>query len=145
MKKYLVVLLCLVAGINGAVSAQTTDSSTPTPPQPGMRKTVSPTKRAARQLGVLQEKLNLDPGQVQRMNIILLNQKTTMDSLNANNSGNKRTDWKSRRKLMQGTDRQIAALLNEDQKKLYREWKTEQKEQHRDRGRRGSATAPAQE
>ncbi|HMH24659.1 MAG TPA: hypothetical protein VK563_22945 [Puia sp.] len=143
MKKYLA-LLCFVIGMEGIVSAQTTDTTTSSPAAADTRKIGSPAKRAARQLTNLQEKLSLEPAQVQQMNLILLNQATAMDSLNANRSGNEKADRRSKRKLFMNTDQQIRAVLNDDQKKKYQQWKEEQKEQRAGKGRRNAA-GPAQE
>jgi len=131
--------------MEGLAQAQTTDSTAQPASQSDARKMGSPAKRAARQLNVLQEKLNLEPGQVQQLNIILLNQATAMDSLSADHPGNQRADMRPRRKILQNTDRQINALLNDDQKKLYQQWKAEQREQRGGGRRRRNAGGAAQE
>ncbi|HZE86238.1 MAG TPA: hypothetical protein VE035_18085, partial [Puia sp.] len=68
-----------------------------------------------------------------------------MDSLSADHPGNRRADMRSRRKILQNTDRQINALLSDDQKKLYQQWKVEQREQRGGGMRRRNAGGLAQE
>jgi len=89
MKRYLVLICCLI-GMGGLAQAQTADSTSQPTSQSGVRKMSSPAKRAARQLNILQEKLNLEPGQVQQLNIILFDQATAMDSLSADHPGDRR-------------------------------------------------------
>jgi len=138
MKRSLVILSLFVA-ISSLARAQATDSTQPSAPRTGgyqdaggsqaggTRKQLSPTKRAAHQLSVLQEKLNLTQDQVSQVNMILLNRETSLDSLKNHPSGDRKSDIRSRRQLARGSDQQINALLTDDQKKLYQQWKDTQK------------------
>ncbi len=120
--KRLLLLLLLVAGLDALVHAQATDTTF----QPGAYK-ADPAKRAARLLRMLENQLHLTQDQVLQVQVILITQTVTMDSLRNNSSGDKRTENRSRRAVLQHTDSQIIPLLTDDQKQLYQQWKAQQK------------------
>lgn len=132
--KRLLILISIITGINGAILAQTADTTLQQSPAPsnttqkGIQKG-TPTKRAIHQLKALQEKLNLNEDQVDQVHIVLMNQAIALDSLKTNPSGDIKSDRRSRREIVQDADQKINALLTNDQKKLYQQWKDEQKAQ----------------
>jgi protein CpxP len=117
-------LIVFFTGMLGFARAQTPDSL----PEYSAAKQASPQKRSAHQLVVLQKQLDLTRDQVMQVRILLLNQAISLDSLKTNPSGNKKSDRYDHRRIVQGTDQQIKALLSDDQKKRYDAWKEEQKE-----------------
>src|SRR5579871_3559990 len=126
MKKTLL-LLAFATGAVLSVQAQTTDTTT----DPGYtaapgKPIVSPTQRAARQLTVLQKKLNLNQDQVINLRMVLLNLNVSLDSLRNNPSGDKKSDNKARRAVTQDADGKIYAILTTDQQVAYSKWKQEQ-------------------
>jgi hypothetical protein len=121
MKRSLLLIL-LVAGLHTLAHAQSPDTTR----QQGAFKT-DPAKRAARLLRMLENQLHLTQDQVLQVQVILINQTVTMDSLRNNPSGDQRTDNRARRGVLQNTDRQIMPLLTDDQKQLYQQWKAQQK------------------
>ncbi|MBS1660580.1 MAG: hypothetical protein JST68_05970 [Bacteroidetes bacterium] len=124
MKRFLLSLI-LGTALSTTLLAQSTDSTNTDQNQPQTMGT--PTQRVDRQLNTLTKKLNLTPDQVTQLRPILLNQAMTMDSLRTHPSGNRRSDMTGRREVLQDTDSKIEALLTDDQKKLYQEWKEEQR------------------
>ena len=132
-------MLAIFAGLSGAAHAQTGDVMDSSKLEMGSdgAKKVSPTKRASRQLMVLQEKLNLSAEQVQQVNMILITRASAMDSVKASSTGNRRGNFKAARKIQQDADQQINDLLTDDQKKLYQQWKDTQKEQRRNKRGQG--------
>jgi hypothetical protein len=122
-----VLLLALAAPITCPAHAQTTDSTT----DPGYtaaapKKAVSPTERAARQLTMLQKKLNLTQDQVIQLRPILLRLNIGLDSLRSNSSGDTNSDNQSRHALTQDADVKTYALLTTDQQVDYTKWKQDQ-------------------
>jgi periplasmic protein CpxP/Spy len=126
-------------GISACVRA---DAQTPdtTLPQPTQRK-ASPTQQAARQVKTLEKQLHLTQDQVLQFQVILINRDVAMDSLRDNTSGNRRGEARNRRGIMQHADQQIDALLTDDQKTLYQQWKQQQRERAMER-RLDSGSAP---
>jgi hypothetical protein len=102
-------------------------------PNSPQKQPAPPTKRAANEVRVLQEKLNLTQDQVLKCNVLILNRSILVDSLKANPSGNRRSDRQSLKAALQDTDQQINAQLTDDQKKLYQQWKEEKKERRREK------------
>jgi hypothetical protein len=131
MKKALF-LLALLAATTCPALAQTADSTSDpgyaAAPAATVRKPLSPTQRAARQLNTLQQKLNLNQDQVIELRMILLHLNVSLDSLRTNPSGDNKADNKARRMITQEADGKIYALLSTDQQLLYAQWKKEQKE-----------------
>ncbi|HEY6901527.1 MAG TPA: hypothetical protein VI233_12825, partial [Puia sp.] len=80
------------------------------------------------------------PDQVTQLRPILVNQAMTMDSLRTHSSGNRRSAMSERREIVQDTDSKISALLTDDQKKLYQQWKDEQRQKLMNRRRGGRFT-----
>jgi hypothetical protein len=126
--KSTLLLLTLALGTALNTHAQTTDTTTSDPgytSAPG-KAPVSPTQRAARQLTMLQKKLNLNQDQVIKLRMVLLNLNVSLDSLRTNPSGDKKSDNKVRRAVTQDADGKIFALLTTDQQVAYANWKQEQ-------------------
>ena len=109
--------------------AQTPDTSLPKPKQGK----ASPTRQAAHQLNNLEKQLHLSQDQVLQLQVILINRDVAMDSLRNNTSGDRHTESRIRRGIMQSADRQIDALLTDDQKTLYQQWKQQQREKAMER------------
>jgi hypothetical protein len=129
MKNFLL-LLTFSMGIQGGIYAQSTadTSSDPGYTTAAPKKVVSPTQRAAHQLSVLQQKLNLNQDQVIQLRMILLNLNVSLDSLHSNPPGDKKTENKARRMITQEADGKTYALLTVEQQLLYAQWKNEQKQ-----------------
>jgi hypothetical protein len=128
MKKVLL-LLALAAATACPALAQTGDStSDPGYTAAAPKKVMSPTERAAHQLNVLQQKLNLNQDQVIQLRMILLNLNVSLDSLRSNPPGDKKTENKARRTITQEADGKTYALLTVEQQLLYAQWKNEQKQ-----------------
>jgi Spy/CpxP family protein refolding chaperone len=127
MKKALF-LLTLAAAITCPALAQTGDTtSDPGYTTAAPKKVMSPTQRAAHQLNVLQQKLNLNQDQVIQLRMILLNLNVSLDSLRSNPSGDKKVENKARRTITQEADGKIYALLTVEQQLQYAQWKNERK------------------
>ena len=122
MKRTLLLIL-LVAGFHTLVQAQTPDTTV----QPGLKKP-DPVKRAGRQLRMLENQLHLTQDQVLQVQVILITKTVSMDSLENHPSGNPRSDNRARRGVQQDADRQITALLTDQQKPLYEQWKAQQRQ-----------------
>lgn len=119
-------LLTLLVGMASPIYAQTADSTsdpgyTAVPP----KQPASPTVRAARQLNLLQKKLNLNQDQVIKLRMILLNLNVALDSLRTNPSPDKKANNQARRAINQDADGKIYALLTTDQQVAYSQWKQE--------------------
>lgn len=135
MKKSIALLILLI-GIQGwlyAQSADTTASEDPGFTAGTPKKPVSPTERAARQLTILQKKLNLDEDQVARLRLILLRQNIALDSIRSNPSGDAKADNKARKAINQEADGRTYALLTLDQQLLYAQLKIEQRQKAMER------------
>jgi hypothetical protein len=122
MKRPLLLIL-LVTGLHTLALAQTPDTTL----QPGHKKP-DPAKRAARQLRMLENQLHLSQDQVLQVQVILITETVSLDSIRNNPSGNPRSDNRARRGVLQDADRQITALLTDEQKPLYQQWKAQQKQ-----------------
>jgi len=126
--KHSLYLLAVLIGFGLSVHAQTTDSTS----DPGYtaatprQQVLSPTQRAARQLTVLQKKLNLNQDQVIQLRMILLRLNTALDSLRTNLSADKKADNQARRAINQDADGKIYAVLTTDQQVAYAQLKQEQ-------------------
>jgi hypothetical protein len=127
MKKTLY-LLALMSGIGLSGYAQTADSTS----DPGYttatsrQQVASPTQRAARQLAVFQQKLNLNQDQVIQLRMILLHLNVALDSLRTNPSADRKANNQARRAISQDADGRIYALLTTNQQVTYAQWKQEQ-------------------
>lgn len=134
MKKIL--FSAFLLGLVTFSQAQTTDSTGSNPPViggrgRGGRQPGTPTERAARQLTVLQKRLNLSQEQVQQVRMILIDRAAAIDSLQQHPSGQRRADNQARKAVADQIDQRINDLLTDDQKKLYQQWKDEQRAQRR--------------
>jgi protein CpxP len=126
-----VLLLLFTLSIHTLVTAQTPDPYTPTQQAHGPKD--SATRRAVRQLKMLEKQLHLNEDQVLQFQVILINRDVAMDSLQHNPSGDRRTDGRTRRSIQQDADQKINAILTEDQKVLYQQWKQQQKQRMQQR------------
>jgi Spy/CpxP family protein refolding chaperone len=135
MKRFL--LLLALGTTLTTLHAQTADSTDMQQEQPK----ASPSERTAHQLTALTKKLNLTQDQVMQLRPILLNEISTLDSLRTHPAGNRRSGMQARRNIMQDTDSRITALLTDQQKPLYQEWKDEQKKKLMDRRRNRQSNA----
>ena len=110
--------LCLLfaLSLSTLVKAQTPDPYTPTQKARGPKD--SATKRAAHQLKILEKQLHLNEDQVLQLQIILINRDIAMDSV-----ARRHPDGQTRRSIQQDADQKINALLTDDQKTLYAQWK----------------------
>jgi hypothetical protein len=140
--KSILLLLTFAMGLHSLIHAQSTDSSLyDSPVRSGMTQQgtpvpkKSPPQRAAQQLKVLANKLNLDQGQVVQLRMILLNRVIALDSINNNPSGDPKADGQARKAINQETDGRIYGLLNTDQQLQYAQWKQEQKQKAEERKR----------
>ena len=124
--KQIVLFALLTLSLHAIVNAQTPDPYTPLQQHPHSKD--SATKRAVRQLKTLENRLHLNEDQVLQLQVILINRDVAMDSVQNNPSGDRRTDNRARRAIQQDADQKVNALLTEDQKTLYQQWKEEQKE-----------------
>ena len=138
--KSILLLLIFGIGLHGLIHAQSTDSSLyDTPVRPGMAQQgapgpkKSPPERAAQQLKVLANKLNLNQGQVIQLRMILLNKVIALDSINNNPSGDPKADSRARKSINQDADGRTYALLDTDQQLQYAQWKQEQKQRAEER------------
>jgi hypothetical protein len=136
--KSILLLLIFGIGLHGLIHAQSTDSSLyDTPVRSGMAQQglpkKSPPERAAQQLKVLANKLNLTQGQVIELRMILLNKVIALDSINNNPSGDPKADGRARKSINQDADGRTYALLNTDQQLQYAQWKEEQKQRAEER------------
>ena len=136
-------LLTLGLSLHGFIYAQSTDTTASQDPAyqsaNAKPKKQSSTQRAAHQLNMLQQKLNLNQDQVIQLRMILLNEDIALDSIRTNPSGDRKSDNYSRRTILQNADQKINALLTADQRPLYAQWKEEQKQKAIER-RKNQAT-----
>ena len=141
--------LCL----HSLLSAQTPDTTAPKPGRPKLEAT----KRAAQQLKRLQKLLNLTDDQVLQFQVILINRDIAMDSIARRHpvgppappspgraSDFRRSDNRARRRIQQDADNKINALLTDDQKPLYQQWKRQQREKLMEKRRQNQLNNPAQ-
>ena len=136
-------LLALLFGIARSGHAQTTDTTSDPGYTASPAKTpISPTERAARQLTMLQKKLNLNQDQVIKLRMVLLRLNIALDSLRSNPSADKKSDNQARRVITQDADGKIYAVLTTDQQVAYAKWKQEQ-QMKRQLNRAANKTLPA--
>lgn len=138
--KQIALLALLALSLHAPMNAQTPDavpSAGPAAPlspgrpsdfQKAHTRKDSATKRAVRQLRNMEKQLHLDQDQVLQLQVILVNRDVAMDSIRHNPSGDFRTGNHARRSIQQDADQKINAILTDDQKPLYRQWKEKQKE-----------------
>src|SRR6185437_1116979 len=137
--KQIVLFALLTLSLHTTVNAQTPDPYTPMPQKKARQD--SATKRAVRQLKTLEKRLHLNEDQVLQLQVILINRDVAMDSVarrqpvgpaappgSGRASDFRRTDNRARRSIQQDADQKINAILTDDQKTLYQQWKQEQKE-----------------
>jgi hypothetical protein len=132
-----VLLILLAAGLHTLAHAQTTDTTI----HPGALKP-DPAKRAARQLRMLENQLHLTQDQVLQLQVILITETVALDSIRNNPSGNIRSDNRARRSILKDADSQIMPLLTDQQKQLYQQWKTQQRQKMMQRRQNNGANNP---
>ena len=79
----------------------------------------SPEQRASHITRVLQKRLNLTAEQASAVNTAFLNQATRMDSLKNNLSADKKLNAPTRRSIVLATQKNVMAVLNEEQQKQF--------------------------
>jgi hypothetical protein len=104
-----------------AAQTQTRDTTRPASKRPA-------TERAVHQLKTLEKRLQLSQDQVLQLQVILIHKDIAMDSIRNNTSGDRRTDNRSRHSVQQDADTKINAMLTQQQRTLYQQWKQEQHE-----------------
>ncbi|HEV2482718.1 MAG TPA: hypothetical protein VGS79_23795 [Puia sp.] len=137
--KRILLFAFLTLSLHAFVNAQTPDPYTPIQ-QPHPQKD-SATRRAVRQLKILEKRLHLNEDQVLQLQVILINRDVAMDSVarrhsigpaappdSGRASDFRRTDNRARRSIQQSADQKINAILSDDQKTLYQQWKEEQRQ-----------------
>ena len=112
----------LLAGI-GLCICLSTQAQTPDSTLQQARPKLSPPEKAARQLKNLEKNLHLTQDQVLQLQVILINRDVALDSARNNPSGNRRSGSATRQGIMQHADQQIDAMLTDDQRTLYQQWK----------------------
>jgi periplasmic protein CpxP/Spy len=132
MKRF--ALLLFLAVLTAATYAQTNDTTLK--PKP------TPSQRAARQLKVMEKNLHLSEDQVLQMQVILINRDVAMDSLQNNPSADRRSNARARRDIQQDADQKIKALLTDEQKPLYEQWKEQMKEKAKERRQNNALSNP---
>ena len=135
MKQFILFML-LTLGLSTLVSAQTPDTT-------GRAPKFSPSQRAARQLKMMEKQLHLTQDQVLQMQVILINETVAMDSLRNNPAGDRRSTGRIRRGIVQEADGKINALLTDEQKPLYQQWKEQQKQRMMERRKGAQSTQAA--
>jgi hypothetical protein len=95
----------------------------------------SPEQHARHMTKVLQKRLNLSPDQALQINTVMLNRATRMDSLKNNLSADKKENHLAARSIMLSTQRQVLAVLDDNQKQKFMEWEKMRKEKHREKER----------
>jgi hypothetical protein len=116
MKEFFV-LLSFITMFNVAAKAQLTEKS--------------PEQRAAHMTKALQKKLDLTADQATQVNAAFLNQATRMDSLKNNLSEDNELNSLTRRSIVLTTEKQVLAVLNDDQKKQFMAWEQMKKDKHK--------------
>lgn len=103
----------------------------------------TPAERAQKNADRLAEKLKLNDDQKAKVSAIYLEQANKMEKLRAEASGNREDMRATMKKSAEESDTKINALLNEDQKKTYAEWKAERMERMKKggEGKRGPGGA----
>jgi hypothetical protein len=87
----------------------------------------APTQRAVHMLEVLQERLELNPDQVQNINSVYLEENIALDSLADHPSSDPKADNLARRDIYHNADVRVYSYLNELQQLQYVMWKQEQR------------------
>jgi Spy/CpxP family protein refolding chaperone len=96
--------------------------------------TKSADQRVGHQMKALQKNLNLDAAQSEKINTILLARANKVDSLKANNTGDKKANRQTIKALMQSTEERVNAVLTADQQKTYVQLKETRKAKMQKRG-----------
>ncbi|MES2374992.1 MAG: hypothetical protein V4553_00345 [Bacteroidota bacterium] len=99
-------------------------------------------QRVTHQMKALQKNLNLDATQAEKINTILLARANKVDSLKANNTGDKKANRQTLKALMVSTDEQVNAVLTADQQKTYAQFKESRKGKMKKRGGDQSTDTP---
>ncbi|MBL4678329.1 MAG: hypothetical protein JKY70_19325 [Mucilaginibacter sp.] len=99
----------------------------------------TPDQKAQRLTGVLTKKLSLSADQSARVNSILLQRATQMDSLKVNKPADRAAAKESRKAILANTDTQLKAVFTADQQKTYTDLKAKMIEKMK--ARRGAKQA----
>jgi len=134
MKRFILFLL-FAAALATVATAQTANTTAADTTQPQMGPKRPATQRAVRQLKAMEKQLQLSQDQVLQLQVILIHRNVVIDSLRNNSSGDRRSDNRARRSIMQDTDAKIDAMLTEPQRTLYQQWKEQQREKMRENRR----------
>lgn len=111
----------------------------------GDRKMQSPEERAQKSAEHLTKKLNLSEDQKAKVTAIFLDQAATMKKVREEGKGDRDAMMAKMKAVNEENDVKINALLNDDQKKAFAEWKTERAENMKKRmGGKGPAGAGGQ-
>jgi hypothetical protein len=92
----------------------------------------SPEQRANHITKALQKKLDLRPDQASQINTIIFNQATRMDSLRSNPSADQKGNRMAARVIMLSTQKQVMAVLDDNQKQKFMDWEKMRKEKHKE-------------
>jgi|GEM_PF-1720535 len=93
----------------------------------------SPDKRAGHLTKELQRVLNLRPEQIQQVNTALLSQATRIDSLRNNPSVDKKESRLTAQTILLSTQKQILAVLDDNQKQQFMAWEKSQLEKRKNK------------
>lgn len=94
----------------------------------GDRKMLSPEERAQKSAEQLTKKLNLSEDQKAKVTAIFLDQAATMKKAREEGKGDRDAMMAKMKAVNEENDVKINALLNDDQKKAFADWKTERAE-----------------
>lgn len=108
----------------------------------GDRKMPTPEERATRSTEQLTKKLNLSADQQTKVKAILLDQATAMVKVREEGKGDREGMMAKMKASNEESDTKINAVLNDDQKKSYTDWKAERAEAMKKR-MNGGAGKPA--
>lgn len=131
-------LIFFTGCLHSLAGAQTPDTTGPKPTAPK----ITATQRAAQQLKRLEKQLHLTADQVLQLQVILINRDVAMDSVRQNSTGVRKNDARARRGIQQDADAKINALLTDDQKPLYQQWKQQQRAKNEARQAAKNGTPP---
>jgi hypothetical protein len=93
----------------------------------------SPEKRAAHITKALTKKLDLSQEQASKVNTVFLAQAARMDSLRSNKSADEKANHLAAHSIKLDTQKQVAAILNDDQKVKFAAWEKMHRRHHKER------------
>lgn len=101
--------------------------------QGGDRKMPTPEERAQRSVDQLSEKLSLTADQKAKVTVIFLEQGIAMKKAREESKGDRVASMAKVKSINDENDVKINALLNDDQKKVFAQWKAERAEKMKKR------------